>query len=316
MAFIKSARLNASNEKLDGEEARWWNKNADIIERIWGEPCKIIVSKQLSYLKSVAHLIRVKYGVEHIYELACGSGWPGRVFAKNGLNVTGVDQSSEQIILARKKADESELSNVNYKCGDLRNGIDEKLTVQCVFYHCGLHHYSNNEVQATVQWLSKENIKFFIAVEPIYFSNNTLFQKFIGKFVAKFADKLCDFLLIGLTQDKKVLSEVSDLIENSNKNEWFFSPKEMPFEFKQFLRFFEGDYELLDRHTAMYLSLIFSQKSAMYKLGSISKVWVELCLSFFVFLDALISRTHLLEKVVQDYLFYVFIFKKSSQKRL
>jgi ubiquinone/menaquinone biosynthesis C-methylase UbiE len=75
---------------------------------------------QLNFFKSIFKGNNIK----RVLDLACGSGNYSLEFARWGLDVTGVDFEATMIDLAKKKAANAEIENVNFLVGDMRELAD------------------------------------------------------------------------------------------------------------------------------------------------------------------------------------------------
>jgi SAM-dependent methyltransferase len=74
--------------------------------------------------QAVQNLI-AKFGrgdIRKMLDLGCGTGRHAVIFASNGLDVTGVDQSEPMVVRARERPTQMKLgTNPEFLCGDIRN---------------------------------------------------------------------------------------------------------------------------------------------------------------------------------------------------
>ncbi len=149
-AFTRRPRFLRSTPEQDNREVEWWDTNAAHIERIWGLPESICGGARQRYIEDVRDIfLRLKAARPlRILEIACGSGWPGRILASSALKVTGVDFSERQIEIARAKAAEASQTNCDYFQMDIKQMSDSFQSGQFdgAFIHCGIHHLSTAEL--------------------------------------------------------------------------------------------------------------------------------------------------------------------------
>ena len=99
-AFVRGPRLVRTTPEWDACEVEWWDTNASLIERIWGLPEPLCRGARKRYIEDIKYRYfwsLNRRGRSRILEVACGSGWPGRLLASPELKVTGVDFSEGQI---------------------------------------------------------------------------------------------------------------------------------------------------------------------------------------------------------------------------
>ena len=234
MPFKRAQRIQTSSPALDQEEVEWWNAHADLIERIWGLSDALCREVRGGYVAEVRALFQKITGKRklHLLEIACGSGWPGRLLADAETRVTGLDFSEKQIQLARENAAASGAVNCDYRCA----GVSEIPALLAggefdgSFIHCGIHHLSGAELRAAARSLSAAPRGTpVILVEPMYHNRRTIH----GGLVARALDFVYGVFqkraASGLPLDESVTAETKALLEKADRNSWFLSPKEMPF---------------------------------------------------------------------------------------
>ena len=234
MPFKRADRIQTSSPALDQEEVGWWNSHADLIERIWGLSDALCREVRAGYIAEIRVLFQKITGKKslRLLEIACGSGWPGRLLADADTRVTGLDFSEKQIDLAREKAAASGATTCDYRCEDVREiptllaqgGFDGS------FIHCGIHHLSGAELRQAARSLAAAPPGTpVILVEPMYHDRRT----FLGGMLARILDAAYRVfqkrVLSGLPIDEAVAAETKSLLEKADRASWFLSPKEMPF---------------------------------------------------------------------------------------
>ncbi|MEO7317557.1 MAG: class I SAM-dependent methyltransferase [Chthoniobacteraceae bacterium] len=234
MPFVRASRIPISTPSLDREEIEWWNEHADLIERIWGLSDALCREVRAGYIAEIRALFQKLVGRKklHILEIACGSGWPGRLLADADTRVTGLDFSEKQIQLAREKATSAGATTCDYRCEDV-NEIPALLAsggFDGSFIHCGIHHLSGDELRQAAGSLSAAPPGTpVILIEPMYHDRRT----FLGAIAARIFDAAYGIfqkrVSSGLRIDDAVAAETSSLLDKADRASWFLSPKEMPF---------------------------------------------------------------------------------------
>ena len=240
MPFVRAKRLPASTPSLDQEEVEWWNAHADLIERIWGLSDALCREVRGGYLAEIRALFQKITGKKklHLLEIACGSGWPGRLLADADTRVTGLDFSEKQIQLAREKAG---AANCDYRCADVSE-IPALLAggeFDGSFIHCGIHHLSGDELRAAARSLSSAPRGTpVILVEPMYHDRRTFFSGLLARILDAAYRILQSRLTAGLALDRTIAADTQALLEKADRGGWFLSPKEMPFTLPELERAF------------------------------------------------------------------------------
>ena len=228
---------------------RWWDTNAPLIERIWGLPDPICRGVRQRYIADIGRRFHQLLGSRNlkILEIACGSGWPGRLLASSRLRVVGVDFSESQIEIARQKARESAQSNCEYLKMEINQINDTFRSGQYdgVFIHCGIHHLATTELVSFAEALASAPKGFpTILVEPVYLDKMTLFGRVQDYILRGLYAILRRLYLTRVPQDKVVVEAQDHLTRLAQQKGWWFSPKETPFDIPELQRLFSANFEI------------------------------------------------------------------------
>lgn len=308
MPFKRAPRIQTSSPALDQKEVEWWNAHADLIERIWGLSDALCREVRGGYLAETRTLFQKIVGKDslHILEIACGSGWPGRLLADPHTRVTGLDFSEKQIQLARKKAAAAGATNCDYRCEDVsqipallaQGGFDGS------FIHCGIHHLSGDELRASARSLSSAPRGTpVILVEPMYHDRCT----FPGGILARVLDATYRIfqkrISSGLQPDKTIAAETGALLQKADQSAWFLSPKEMPFTLPEleaaFGEFFSIEEVEMVTHYALRLGQFLTTLQDQNRADEVGKKWLPLLNR----IDRGLIRTGLAARLTNQYFF-------------
>ena len=251
MPFKRAPRIQTSSPALDQEEVEWWNAHADLIERIWGLSDALCREVRGGYLAEIRALFQKITGKKklHLLEIACGSGWPGRLLADPDTRVTGLDFSEKQIQLAREKAAASGAMHCDYRCADVSE-IPALLAggeFDGSFIHCGIHHLSGDELRAAARSLSAAPRGTpVILVEPVYHDRRNFFGGFLARILDAAYRALQSRLTPGFAPDHTIAADTQALLEKADRASWFLSPKEMPFTLAELETVFGGFFTIGD----------------------------------------------------------------------
>jgi SAM-dependent methyltransferase len=307
-AFARRPRLPRSSPQWDRQEVEWWDANAGHIERIWGLPDALCRGARQSYLESIrARFLQLKAARPlRILEIACGSGWPGRLLASPALKVTGVDFSEEQIKIARVKAEEAGQSNCDYVQMEIGQMSESFQLAQFdgVFIHCGIHHLSTIELTGFVDLLSRSPNGFpTVLVEPVYLDRSNIVGRLLGwAFTATFY-LLGSAYFARCTQDKILVKTTQDLVNRAADEGWFFSPKEVPFDIDEIRHLFAPHFEINEIEPVTYFGLRAAQYLATLKDQQKASRLGARFLPILNWIDRLLIRTGSLPKLTSNYLF-------------
>jgi UDP-glucose 4-epimerase len=226
-AFARRPQLLRSTPELDLLEVDWWNAHAAHIERVWGLPDHLCRSARQRYIEDIREKFLLRTGARpiNLLEIACGSGWPGRLLASSAVKVTGVDFSEGQIAIARTKAAEAGQTNCDYVQMDI-NQMSQTLQSRRfdgAFIHCGIHHLRTEELISFADVLALNPTGFpTILVEPVYLDQATLFGRLLEKTVTKLFSLLRRFYFGWSSQDEAIMQTTDHLSTLATENEWFY----------------------------------------------------------------------------------------------
>ena len=308
MPFVRAARVQTSTPALDHAEVQWWNAHADLIERIWGMSDALCRDTRADYLERVREIIREKCGRTriHILEIACGSGWPGRLLADPDTRVTGVDFSGEQIRIAQVKAAGAGAENCSYICADV-NGLPALLAdgaFDATFIHCGIHHLSGDELRAAAKSLSAVPPGTpVVLVEPVYHDRRTALGCAFARLLHGAWWCFWKCTLSGLTPDRDIAARTQRLFDESDRASWFLSPKEMPFTLPELEAVFGSSFSIESVEVVTHFGLRLGQFLATIEdarlADSIGAKWLPL----FNRIDRWLIRSGLTPRLSDQYFF-------------
>jgi SAM-dependent methyltransferase len=306
-AYARRARIADTNPELDHAEMDWWNTNAPLIERIWGLPDSLCSGVRQTYIRGVGKRFHQLLGARRlrILEIACGSGWPGRLLASPDLMVVGVDFSESQIALAREKASETGQQNCEYVQMDINSMNDTFRSGEYdgAFIHCGIHHLAKNELEGFAAGLALTPKGFpTILVEPVYLDRATFLGRLWDK-ALRAVYVLTRNLYMGRVHDAAVMHDQDRLASQATDNNWWLSPKEAPFDVPELHRLFGKDFEIREITPVTRYALEAGQHLATLKDQARAARVGRRVLPFFRWLDALLSELGLLPLQTRDYQF-------------
>ena len=255
-AFERRERLATSTQALDRLEEHWWDEHFALIERLWALPEDVRVVLRRDF----ARRARAFFGRGRILELACGSGWPGRLIAGDGIRIVGVDLSNEQIELARAEAARAGLAEqCEYQRGDI--GTLAEVDVDGVLIHAGLHHLAEDEVASLLDGLSQRSLRVLL-YEPVY-PQPAPVPRPVRSGIRSMVE-----LLMRLTMppqraavyDEQTLRLLDGVVEQSTRAGWFFSPKEVPFDEKRIHEVLRARFHLKAAYPCHFRSIDVAQR--------------------------------------------------------
>lgn len=83
---------------------------------------------------------------DRLLDLGCGYGRNANYFAENGINVTAINHSKEELIEAKRRAEEKGLTNIEYVHGDAGDLPLQDKSMDCVL-DAGCTHMCDEETQ-------------------------------------------------------------------------------------------------------------------------------------------------------------------------
>jgi 2-polyprenyl-3-methyl-5-hydroxy-6-metoxy-1,4-benzoquinol methylase len=307
-AFVRRPRILRSTSEWDRQEVEWWDANATHIERIWGLPEQLCRGARQRYIEDVQRRFLQLSPARpmRILEIACGSGWPGRILASSALKVTGVDFSEGQIELARAKAAEMGQTNCDYFQMEISqmNELFRSEQFDGAFIHCGIHHLSSVELTEFAELLGHSAKGFpTILVEPVYLDKSNCLGRLSGKVVIAIFSLLGLFYVVGSARDESVMRTTDHLVKLAKDRGWFFSPKEAPFDISEIRRLFSRHCDIKDIAPVTYLGLRAAQYLATLKDQVRALRVARKVLPILNSIDRLLIKTKLLPFFTADYLF-------------
>ncbi len=266
-AFDRMPRMLRSSPEWDRQEVEWWDANAAHIERIWGLSDPLCRGARQKYIEHIrARFLQLKAARPlRILEIACGSGWPGRILASSELKVTGMDFSEGQIQIARAKAAETGQTNCDYVRMEISqlNEAFQSGQFDGAFIHCGIHHLCTVELTEFAELLGRSPKGFpVILVEPVYLDRRHFLGRILGKAFNTLYDLLGAFYFTRSIQDKIVMRTTQDLCALATEKGWHFSPKETPFDVGEVQRLFSSSFEIKEIEPVTYFGLRAAQHLA------------------------------------------------------
>lgn len=242
-SFTYFKRPMQSSKSLDGLEELWWNRTGSLIEDIWGMPTEVCEAYRGDYAQKAKNFF--KEGKKHvkILDLGCGTGWFGRLIAGNGLFYEGIDFSETQIQIAKEKSiDFPYQDHLNFcKTTDFTK-IKDISEYDGIIINAFLHHlYEDelNELFSAIKNTFRSGTKIFI-MEPVYPTNKA--EQTVKAIIDDMKNQTIGCLVNSIKSraihsgdyDISKENDISSLIAESNRNGFFFSPKETAFTFGEF----------------------------------------------------------------------------------
>lgn len=142
------------NEDWHEDEKVWWNMHGSYMTYQW---------KLNPYLNRLLRTGLNRDFNEYLFksgdrllDIGCGSGWLARSFSKQGMNVTGIDVSQEQIDDANLLKDQWNDKNLTFICCDLLDwNVDHyESSFDAIFVSAFLHHLPIDELNEIIKKLA------------------------------------------------------------------------------------------------------------------------------------------------------------------
>lgn len=132
-------------------ELEWWDNFADVMAEQWFLTPSLNKLLRKAYEDDYKAFLFKPGG--RLLEIGCGTGWIGMNFAEMGMEVDGTDFSEEQLVIARRLAEEKGLSTIQFFQRDLVNDPVEGRfeAYDGVLINAVLHHLSVEEYQAVLK---------------------------------------------------------------------------------------------------------------------------------------------------------------------
>jgi 2-polyprenyl-3-methyl-5-hydroxy-6-metoxy-1,4-benzoquinol methylase len=242
-AFTYFKRPAQSTKNLDQLEELWWNKAGGLIEDIWGMPADVCKAYRNDYAQKAKKFFKQGKEKVKVLDLGCGTGWFGRLIAGDGLFYEGIDFSETQIEIAKEKSEHFIYKDhLNFEKTTDFTMIKDIHEFDGIIINAFLHHLYNDELNglfSAIKSTFKSGTRIFI-MEPVYPTNKPALN------VKAITDDIKSQTISGTINSIKktairagkydFLKEaaVAALIAESNRNGFFFSPKETAFHFEEF----------------------------------------------------------------------------------
>jgi len=322
MPYVRTPRIDVASSELNQAEHDWWKKYSDLIERIWGMPDELCRRSRGPYLGRIKAGLREyakkagKTGPLEVLEIACGTGWAGRLLSDRDIHVTGVDFSEEQIEQAKQKAAAEGFENCSYLLQDI-NGLPEFLagrSFDAIFIHCGIHHLSRQELEGFVKTVTTACApgSLLVLVEPMYHDRRNIFGRAL-RIAAEVFYRLNNALFIKHAPvDETVQKRVEEMLGETEAHRWFLSPKEMPFTRREIEDLFRNAFEVTEVEPVTLYALRMGQQLSLLRdqgrARTLGRRWIPL----YAALDELLIRLGLLPIMARDYLFTKIVLSRKS----
>jgi 2-polyprenyl-3-methyl-5-hydroxy-6-metoxy-1,4-benzoquinol methylase len=260
-AFTRRERLATSTPQLDELEELWWDAQSDLVECLWGLPEEV----RSVLRRDFARRARTFFTGSRIVEIACGSGWPGRMIAGTGIRIVGYDLSAQQVKLAQEKAAKEGLATeCEYHHGDITAIAIEDF--DGAFIHAGLHHLADDEVEALLDRLARGGPAFKVLLyEPVY--PRPLNLPAALRSVLVHAIRLMVRIVTPperkFSYDKETVKRLDEAVRASSDQGWFFSPKEAPFEKTRLVAELVKRFRIVRVYPCHFRSIDVAQKVAL-----------------------------------------------------
>ncbi len=306
--YVRGSRIETSSDELNRAELLWWEKYSGLIERIWALPDKLCAQTRQDYIQDIKEVFHRTIGKKkiRILEIACGSGWAGRLLADKETHVTGLDFSEEQVKMAADKAASASCRHCDYVRGDV-NDLPKFLETRKFdgyFIHCGIHHLTVEELKRFAQSLAVlERGAVMVLVEPTYHDRTSRLTRPLELGLKAFYKSFFALVLRREQQDQKISSDINGMLAESAAKGWWLSPKEMPFSLSEITKLFADHFEIRDIKPVTHFGLRFGQDlgslNDQQRADTLARRWFPL----FNAVDRALISTALLPKGVKEYLF-------------
>jgi 2-polyprenyl-3-methyl-5-hydroxy-6-metoxy-1,4-benzoquinol methylase len=271
-AFTYFKRPVRSTPDLDSLEELWWNKAGGLVEDIWGMPADVCEAYRNEYAQKAKKFFKQGKDQVRVLDLGCGTGWFGRLIAGDGLFYEGIDFSDTQIAIAKEKSkDFIHKDHLNFEKTTDFTKIKDIREFDGIIINAFLHHLYEDELNglfSAIKNTFRPGTRIFI-MEPVYPTNKPVLS---SKAMAD--DIKCQTISSTINSIKKTAivagkydfmkeSAVAALIAESNRNGFFFSPKETAFHFEEFNDFISQYCSVKDYYYVGCQDLAFMQMTAL-----------------------------------------------------
>lgn len=240
-AFTFFQRLQGTSKEIDTLEEKWWNAAGNLIEDVWGLPDDLCLAYRQEYVMKARDFFLTDKQQAKVLDLGCGTGWFGRIIASEKVFYQGIDFSETQINIAKEKVKNTHNENyIHYTQTTNIQSIKNLYDFDGIIINAFLHHLCKDELKKLFNDIKqnfKSGTKIFI-MEPVYPTNKA------KKNITTTENAIANVVLGMISTVKKHATEInlfdtqkeillSELINESSNNGFFFSPKEVPFDFEE-----------------------------------------------------------------------------------
>ncbi len=237
--MLKLQRPITTSAELDTLEHNWWNDHSEVIVSVWEMDTAYQNIIRKHYMQDAKKFFS-KSGEIKIFEPGCGSGWVGQMIANDNLSIIGTDFSKTQIDLSKQSAANKSLSAYcNYHEMQSNEWPQSAATCDGILLHSFLHHLNGQELDSFFEDIKKSfpsGTKIWM-FEPCFYdgkqgdglSIDWLRSKIerIGQKIVLLANR---FLEKRDLLDTETLTKFKTLETDAQKNSYYLSPKEVPFD--------------------------------------------------------------------------------------
>lgn len=292
-------RLHVPDVAEDENEHKWWNSNADLIDRIWANDGDVRDAVRTGYLETASRFLVENNGSDtFLFEIGSGSGWVGQALVRDTrTNLLGIDLSEAQVEIAQQNAKAQGLdAQCTYVCANLSEVatyIPNAKAITGVVIHAILHHLTWSEIDNVLAETARQApaAKLFV-YEPVFFPEGAPagFRRGSGlsRQLAVFSSLAVLFSmrvfgrLTAVRRDSAVLRQIDIVSRQAQENQWVLSPKEVVFGQPELISALGKSFRVQGSHLCNYLDLNAAQSAALLKgPGLVSSVYTR------VFLPAL-----------------------------
>jgi 2-polyprenyl-3-methyl-5-hydroxy-6-metoxy-1,4-benzoquinol methylase len=240
-AFTFFKRSQNTSKEIDILEERWWNTAGTLIEDVWGLPDDLCLAYRQEYVMKAKDFFLTDKQHTKVLDLGCGTGWFGRIIACEKIFYQGIDFSETQINIAKEKVKNTHNERyIHYTQTTSIQSIKNIHDFDGIIINAFLHHLCKDELKklfSDIKQNFKSGTKIFI-MEPVYPTNK------VKKNITITEDAIANVISDTIAAVKKHATEInlfdtqkelllSELINESDDNGFFFSPKEVPFDFQE-----------------------------------------------------------------------------------
>ena len=270
---------------------------------------------EISWTTRKHYLLRAKAFFENkdrqvnILELGCGSGWVGQSIAGPGLRIIGTDFSSAQIELARANAKIRQVDRYcEYRLTDEADWIESVKKADGILIHAFLHHLDGRELETLLRGLrenARPGTKIWI-YEPAFFqapttddSSMKLSSRILYAVTRHFAAWLSSIYNRFHLIDNETEDSFSGLVREAEKNNWYLSPKEVPFNVETFSRQLAEAMEIQSQYWATVFLIGWVYHTNLLKNKGLRRIINQTFLPLFSLTDRILAReTNYLKKTI------------------